>query len=287
MEAFFQFCTQQVDKIPATFWGVVIGSLFTLAGITLTNRASDRRQRMQLENDRDLSNRGREMAFRKETYTAAAEAIALSMSVFSRFSELSYSMKEISAPYLENSHTIAKVNLVAGEETIRALIDFGMEFSGAFLRLSQQRMVLDILQKQIAEKVALVTGFEKTRDAMIELMRHHNIEGIQDDRRFQMLKDNFDFEAGRIATTYQEIQQMTAELVAKHTPFAIECFAETKRVNRPLIPLLVAARAELELPLSKNNYAELISQMYPTLEGDMGEFIQKISDARAAATISQ
>jgi hypothetical protein len=139
-------------------------------------------------------------------------------------------------------------------------------------------MVLDILQKQIAERAALVKGFEKTRDAMIELMRHHNIEGIQDDRRFQMLQDNFDFEAGRIAATYQEIKQIDAELVAKHTFFAIECIAESKRVNQTLIPLLVAARAELELPLSKSNYAELISQMYPTLEGEMGEFIQKVSE---------
>ena len=34
-----------LNKIPATFWGVVVGSLFTLSGIYLTNRAGDRRLR--------------------------------------------------------------------------------------------------------------------------------------------------------------------------------------------------------------------------------------------------
>jgi len=72
MRDFLHFFTQLLNGIPATFWGVVIGSLFTLTGVYLTNRASDRRLRSQLQNDRELKNREREMTFRKETYAAAA-----------------------------------------------------------------------------------------------------------------------------------------------------------------------------------------------------------------------
>jgi hypothetical protein len=287
MEALFQFCTQQVDKIPGTFWGVVVGSLFTLTGIYFTNRASEHRQREQLKSDRELSNREREMAFRKETYAAATEAIALSLGSISKFCDLSVSLKEISTTHSNLSPIIAKVNLVAGEATIRALSNYGTEFARAYMRLSQQRMALSILQEQIAVKVALVKGFEKTRDTMLELMQHHNIEGVQDDRRFQILKDNFDFEAGRIATTYQEIQQMTNELVAKHTPFAKECFADSIRLNGLLVPALVSAREELELSISKEKYAEILYHAQSKLELDMDEFIQKVSDERDAATISQ
>jgi len=86
------------------------------------------------------------MTFRKDTYAAAAEAIAASMSVLSKLSELSFSLKEVSATYLDTSPILAKVNLVAGEDTIRALANFGTEFARAFLRLAQQRMVLSILQ---------------------------------------------------------------------------------------------------------------------------------------------
>jgi hypothetical protein len=77
-------------------------------------------------------------------------------------------IQEGSAEYLEKSPVLAKVNLVAGEDTICALARFGEEFSGTFFRLAQQRMVLSILQEPIAMKVALVKGFGKTRDAMIE-----------------------------------------------------------------------------------------------------------------------
>jgi hypothetical protein len=286
MNDFLQFITQQLDKIPAAFWSAVIVSFVTLSGIFLTNRANYRLLRLQLQNDRELKNREREMAFRKDTYAAAAEAIAVSIGALSKFSELSFSPKEFSETYLEQSPALAKVNLVAGEDTIRALANFGGGFAGAFFRLANQRMVLNILNEQIAVKVALVKGFEKTRDAMLELMRHHNIEGTQDVRRFEAIQKNFEFEAGRIATTNQEIQQMTAELFAKHIPFLNQCFVETKNVNQLLIPLLVAARMELEISIGKEKYAEILHQAYSNLEGHWDEFIQKIAPVNAVTPTS-
>jgi hypothetical protein len=266
-----------LNKIPATFLGVVVGSLFTLTGIFLTNRAGDRRLRQQLQTDRELKNREREMTFRKETYGAAAEAIAVSVNALPKLCDLSLSLQQISATYHENSPVLAKVNLVAGEDTILALAEFGRGFATAFFRLSQQRMILDILQQQIAGRAVALQGFEKTRDAMVELMRHHNIEGNHDTRRFEAIQGIYEFEAGRIASTTQEIQQLVAELQARHRPFTKECFAESIRVNRLLTPLLVAARTELELSISKEKYAEILNETYAHLEKQMDEFIENIA----------
>lgn len=286
MKDFHHFLNQLLGDIPATFWGVVVGSLFTLTGIYFTNRASDRRLKVQLQNDGELKSREREMTFRKDTYAVAAEAIAVSISALAKFSDLSFSLKEISATYLDKSPVLAKVNLVAGVDTLRALASFGTEFAGAFLRLTQQRMVLSGLQEQIAGKAALLRGFEKTRDAMIELMRHHNIDGVQDSRKFEAIQTNYEFEAGRIATTNQELQQMIAELSAKHLPFAKECFVEAARVNRLTIPLLVAARMELDLSISKEQYAEILHQTLSKQGGQLDEFIQNIAAANAVAPSS-
>ncbi|HYK35480.1 hypothetical protein [Alloacidobacterium sp.] len=282
MNDFLHFLTQLFDKIPATFWGVVIGSLFTLAGVYFTNRAGDRRLRIQLQNDRELKNREREMTFRKDTYAAAAEAISVSMSALSKLSDLSFSLKEVSAMYLDKSPVLAKVNLVAGEATIRALAKFGTEFTGAFFRLTQQRLALNFLQEQIAVKAALLRGFEKTRDAMIELMQHHNIEGVQDTRRFEAIQKNYEFEVDRITTTNQELQGMIDELSAKQIPFARECFTESARVNQLTVPLLIAARTELELPISTEQYAEILNQTRSEQERQLDEFTRNIAALSAA-----
>ncbi len=244
MKDFLQLLGQLRDKIPATFWAVVFGSLLTLLGIYFTNRANDRRLSLQLQHDRELKNREREMTFRKDTYAAAAEAIAVSIGALSKFSELSFSPKEVSETYLEQMPALAKVNLVAGEDTIRALTNFGGGFTGTFLRLTQQRMVLSNLQEQIAARAALVKS---------------------------------ESEAARLATANQEIQQMTADFSAKRFRFVKQCLVESKNVNKLLIPLLVAARMELELSISKERYAEILHQAYSNMEANFDEFIQNLA----------
>ena len=251
MNDFLQFFGQLLDKIPATFWAVVFGSLLTLLGIYFTNRANDRRLSLQLQHDRELKNREREMTFRKDTYAAAAEAIAVSIGALSKFSELSFSPKEVSETYLEQMPALAKVNLVAGEDTIRALTNFGGGFTGAFLRLTQQRMVLSNLQEQIAARAALVKS---------------------------------ESEVARLATANQEIQQMTADFSEKRFLFVKQCFVENKNVNKLLIPLLVAARMELELSISKERYAEILHQAYSNLEAHFDEFIQNLAANVGAPT---
>jgi hypothetical protein len=263
------------------FWAVIagslIGSLPTLIGVYLTNRAGDRRLRLQLQHDRQLKDREREMAFKKDTYATAAEAISCHVNAISKFSDLNFPLGKLWAMSFEKSPAIAKVNLVGGESTIRALAGFGTEFSSAFFRLAQQRITLSVLQEQIAVKEAMLRGFEKTRDAMIELMRQHNIDGVQDRHRFETIRGNFQFEADRIETTDQEIQRMKIELSAKHMPFAKQCFVESARVNEALIPLLVAARMELDTTTDEQQYAEILRQTSSTIEGQLDEFIKSVA----------
>jgi hypothetical protein len=244
MNDFLRFIAHLLEKIPNTFWAVLFGSFISLLSSIIANRANLRRLRLQLQNDRELKNWEREMTFRKDAYTAAAGAIAVSIGALSKFSELSFSPKEVSEAYLEQMPALAKVNLVAGEDTIRALAEFGGGFTGAFLRLVQERMVLSNLQEQIASRVALA---------------------------------NSGIDAARLAATNQEIRQMTSDFSARRFLFVKQCFAENKNVNQLLIPLLVAARMELELSISKERYAEILHQAYSNVEAQFDEFIKNLA----------
>ena len=65
-----------VREIPATFWGVVFGSFFTLVGIKLTNRANNQRLQAQLSHERELQKKERELSLRREVYLTAVEAMS-------------------------------------------------------------------------------------------------------------------------------------------------------------------------------------------------------------------
>ncbi|MFZ0593479.1 MAG: hypothetical protein WAM39_23680, partial [Bryobacteraceae bacterium] len=209
-----------LSQVPGTFWGVIAGSIFTLLGTHLTNRANDRR----------LS-REREIAFRKEVFASAAEAVSRAVNTLSKFSDLSVPQRDLSAAILESSPALAKVNLVANEDTVRALAALIGEMTGAFLHLSHQRLALESLQENIKIKTDLMGGFAKTRDAMLELMRHQNIEGLKDDRRFETIQKNFHFESERTETIIQEIGGLETERRLKHIAFLKECLVQNARVS--------------------------------------------------------
>ena len=55
----------------------------------MTNRASDRRLRAQLDHDRELKARERELSLRNDVYLAAAEAVSAGFYAVARFADLS------------------------------------------------------------------------------------------------------------------------------------------------------------------------------------------------------
>lgn len=279
----FAELSRLLSRVPGTFWGVIAGSIFTLLGIQLTNRANDRRLRLQLETDRELRSREREMSFRKEVFVSAAEAVVRAVSTLSKFPDLSVPQKDLSAAILESSPVLAKVNLVASEDTVRALVALMGEMNGAVLHLSHQRLALEALQEKIKNKADQIGGFAKTRDAMLELMRHQNIEGLKDDRRFQTVEEIFRFESERVNTTIQEIQGLDYERRLKHVAFAKECLIQNARVSNLFPPLLIAARKELELSVSLDTYAEILNDARRKAEAQANEYLEQISSLSQAA----
>lgn len=285
MNRFFQLCTELLalaDNIPATFWGVVVGSVFTLIGVYFTNRSSDRRFQMQLEHDRSLKAREREMALRKDVYGAVAEAISVAINTLARFGDLSIPSDQLTASYIEKAPAFSSAHLVAKEKTVKALTDLSTELGGAFLRLSAERLPLLALQERITQKSTEINGFASVRDAMLELMRQQNIDGNRDERKFHVIRHNFDFEAERIAKAITEQDRLSDELRSQHLPLIKTCCSEAVRIGALVPPALIAVREELELSLNIDAYGEIVRQAQQKTEAQLEEFFQRISPPTSA-----
>ena len=97
-----------VAMVPGTFWGVIIGSFFTLGGVVLSNRASDGRLRAQFEYERELRNRDRKLALRKDIYLAALEAISAALESVGKMADLEIPINEITERYAQRAPAVAK-----------------------------------------------------------------------------------------------------------------------------------------------------------------------------------
>jgi hypothetical protein len=63
-----------------------------------------------------------------------------------------------------------------------------------------------------------------------------------------------------------------------------ECIDETNRLSRLTVPVIASARAELEMPIDKQAYAEVIERSIQKQEANIEAFMENI---RSLSTVQQ
>lgn len=265
-----------VEKIPATFWGVVIGSFFSLGGIVIANRANAQRLREQFEHDRQMRNRDRELSLRKDIYLSAAEAVSTGITSIGRFADLEIPNNKLTEAYIDKSPAIAKVHLIAKERTARAVTNLVGELGTAYLRLTAKRFPIVVQKNRISVLQQQIEGFSRERDRMLELMKQHNFEGSTDQHRWKFLETTFNFEQARITEATQQQSALLADLAAKQIQLMKQCIEEINRVSRLTAPVIASAREELEMPIDERAFAALIEQSIKKQEANLETFVQSI-----------
>lgn len=286
-----------------TIWGIIITGVLTLGAslgsIILANEFNNRRLKEQLAQDRDLkqaeldherdlTTREREMSLRRQVYLAAAEAASAGILAVTRFPNLDIPDEQLTEGYLAKAPSIIKVHIVAKEETVRAVTNFSAELGATFLRLFARRLPLVLQKQQIAFLRGQIDTFAKEQSRMVELMKQYNMDGINDRTRWDAFEHVFDFERRRIEQNTQQIDTLTALLNPDQLLFLEEVVGETIQLGRLLTPALISIRRELELPLDEAEFVKISEEAIAKQTEHLKVFIQQlrslIATQRAAAT---
>lgn len=271
------FVLGMLERIPATFWGVVVGSIFTLAGVVATNWHTGRRLKIQLEHDRALKTQERELGLRKEIYLEAAEAIAEGMNSIMHFADLSLPSEKLTQRFTEKAAAMAKVHVIAKENTAQAIANLTTEFGAAILRLSVKRSPLLVQQQQIELLEDQIDSFGKERDKFLESIKQMNIEGNQDTRRFEALNKNFEFEQSRVRQGLERLNVLRDDLRKNQFKYIEECMLESQALRGLLLPVIANIREELQLPLDQVAYSTIMAESLNKEARDMRAFLEQIA----------
>lgn len=271
---FLTWILNSLDRVPATFWGVVVGSFFSIAGVRATNRASFLRLRAQFDHEQQLKTKEREMSFRKDIYLALAESVHAGIQDLHRFSNLDITHVEVTAAFNEKSPAMAKVHVIAKTETVTALANFSSELNAAFyylfarrFELFQTKYSLSIVDDQIARS-------EKERDKYLSLMQQFNLNKEIDQQRWDVVTTGFEMEVKRVNEALVKREQLVVKLQKEQAELMKECTSAAEKVSKLVIPLLATVRGELELPLDFAKYEDLLQQSAAKQAEAMNRFIQ-------------
>lgn len=266
-----------LEPIPASFWGVVTGAMFSLGGVALTNQASDKRLRLQFENERLQKSKDLAMTLRKDIFLMAAEAIAVGINSIGKFANLDLTEAEITSEYTEKGPAIAKVHVIGGAAIVKAVMCFTSEIGSCHLKLMASRIDLMRIKSELSITDRQLASFEKERDRFLELMKQFNIEGTADERRWKVLESNFEFEQKRITEVIDKRAKLINELQPKHLALMQFCAEEALQLASLLTPMISAVRAELDIESDDKNYRELIEANVAKQRLEIERFVQGIT----------
>jgi hypothetical protein len=265
-----------VKDIPATFWGVLCGSFFSILGVWLTNRASERRLENQFQHERLVKSTERELALKKDIFLDAAEAVSAAISSLSNFANLDKSNDKVMERYLEKSPVLAKVHVVGTMQTVDSLANLMDEHRKQAFDLWAVRHQLNAQRSSIANLDNLVGKFQKEVDVTLELIKQFNISGAGDQQRWDRLQKNVEFEMKRVDDGLANRGQLVRKFTGEHVAFIAACSRASGEVAKHVAPLVKAIRQELDLPLDLDRYQVRIDQSLSQQIEDSDQYLAKV-----------
>lgn len=250
-----------LEKIPASFWGVVVGSFFTIIGVALTNGASNRRLAEQLQHEREQKTKDRDMALRKEVFLAAAEAISTGTNGIRGFGNIDTSYGALTRGFLEKSSAISGVYLIATTNTVTAVASFMGELDVLYLKLQIDRVELSREKDELVRLDHQISEFHKDLMGAIDLMIQPMTNGAYDKEKTKELYDNFLFQQKRILQANRDSENKRKSLYEKEFDFMQQCIQERSKFRGLAVPIVAGLRAELGLPFETESYRQVLEDV--------------------------
>jgi hypothetical protein len=255
-----------LSRVPATFWGVIAGSFFTLAGITLTNRNTAKNLRIQ-----------REMDLRKEVYLAAAEAIAAGLLALGRIADLN-KQREATEDFNKVAPAIAKVYVIGRIETIDAIVAVQAELTSGFLRLMRYTMPVIILKNRVAALSGRIDSFLAVQKELLEQIGDESVKGVPDRPKWDELQRQFKFETDRLNAAISEKAGVELEFAEAQLSLSRSAIDESEKVNRVLPAAVAAIRKELEMHLDPVAFDAILQRNFQKQKQIFEQMVLDVQD---------
>jgi hypothetical protein len=266
------------SEVSPTFLGIVVGSLFTVVGVILTNVSNTRRLRLQHEHERALDSKERDATMRRETYLGAIEAISAGMVAVGRFGEYHFSPHELMEAYTNKSPAIAKVMMIGRNDTLKAIANFSSELTGTFIRLTSKRQNLHM----VMERSAALDEEIQDSNAELERLQLLNEQHARQEDGEDKLVDRIKEEKKRNEQLIARREELWNWQYQEQMNLVRQSLKEVERLDKLLTPVIGLMREELELPFDQEKYNQILNENHQKQLAFLDIFMQEQSEIMQA-----
>lgn len=276
-----------LSKIPDVVWAAILASILTFGGVLLTNIGNNKRLLAQLRHDAEEKSRERQMSIRREVYLPAAEAISKAYYILMELPQANFQSDSWKADVNSISNALAKIHVVGSDETVNSATQFSAAFSKILLELTPNKIPLEQLKVNLNILSNLINMSSKERDRSVALMKEFNLKGLTDQRLWDTIQHNYDFESQQVSKYIQEQSELFKKYNDLLMELTINCYQRCIELGYLVVPALCAIRAEMDFPFNIELYRKLVEEKRAEMENSMLTFIEIIkSQSKAYLSIT-
>jgi hypothetical protein len=236
-----------LDAIPTEVWSGLAGATAALLGTWLANRHARKMQSQQLAFEKAERARDRLMSVRREVYLPAIDAAARMVTTYAKITEAKSGFELIGKAWIEFSSAMAKVQMVAGERTIRAVAELVRKHERVLVSVMDDGLTIQMLHS----KANVVNGLRERQlsesQRIIELMRAFNLEGRSDQQEWDRLNRAVDASEAALEELTTDYGELCKKQIAMNVQVAHNAMPPLHDLVDVHSEALIAIRLELDI----------------------------------------
>lgn len=275
MMKIYEVIASYFGLIPASFWGVLAGSFFTILGINQTNKANDARLKLQFKHENETKSIEREIAIKKDIFLDVVKAMSLGVSAFSNFSDLDIQNSEVTKQYNDESSSIAKVYVIGKEETVKSIAKFCNTLSATYMEFFARRNQVYDTKYQLDNLKETAERYRKEIDKTLDVMSQFQHSSVDNDERWEYLQGIFRFSSDKLKIHTEEQTKIGHKLYLEQLELSKLAINYETKVLKDALPVILAIREELKMDMQGEFLEDLIIESQKLQIESMDTFINE------------
>lgn len=251
----------------------LIGIVATLLGI-----------RMQLRFNARQRERERQMQLRRDVYLEAAEGIAGSVEYLMQNSRIDAPLGSIPAPK-ERPGWLYKIHFVASTDTLIAFNDAGAATAAAALDVFGHRVAVAEVSDDITVVRAATERIQQFQDEMRAEARavDTSVPSERSLKRLEWIQQQLDESWRQLEAETRKLDVLTQEHARRSKALVQRSMRLFGEVHKEVRRALLAARAELEMPLDADKFSAAAASLDARMTAKVDEFLHLIQEDNSSA----
>ncbi len=266
-----------LQEVPNVVWAAVIAAGIAFITTILTNRNSRMQLRMQLDHTAQQRDRERSLALRREVYLPAAEAMTQLQGVLGQLGNVDLEQSELQRQIATHSAALSKINLVASNSTVIAVMEYLGVVTPIMLKLLEMRLPIVVRKRLIDQQRTFADAAIAEHGRFLAVLKQYNLEGGKSQAEYDRVTLQCKNELELHRKYSEELQRLWKAQCADILSIAQVIGEDVMRTAQLVPNIVLSARRDLDMPIDEKEFRERFAEQIREARKALEETINNLS----------